>query len=136
MEELAKLPKDMVFYTQMTMEAGEDGVIWIDRKANIKGRWWREGDSGGMKAVSKDWNYSRGAASSYRHQSAWSACVGSFILGLPLLPPLCYVEMGIKPRDVCAFVMMTHFGHGGFCALGKEQAQNPTRWRRAITRTG
>ena len=25
MEELAKLPKDMVFYTQMTMEAGEDG---------------------------------------------------------------------------------------------------------------
>src|SRR3954454_24970427 len=25
MEELAKLPKDMVFYTQITMEAGEDG---------------------------------------------------------------------------------------------------------------
>jgi radical SAM superfamily enzyme YgiQ (UPF0313 family) len=38
MEELAKLPKDMVFFTQMTMEAGEDGS-YLDamRKANIKG---------------------------------------------------------------------------------------------------
>jgi len=38
MEELAKLPKDMVFYTQMTMEAGED-VVFLDamKKANIKG---------------------------------------------------------------------------------------------------
>jgi len=26
MEELAKLPKDMVFYTQITMEAGEDAT--------------------------------------------------------------------------------------------------------------
>ncbi len=25
MAELAKLPKDMVFFTQITMEAGEDG---------------------------------------------------------------------------------------------------------------
>ena len=38
MEELARLPKDMVFFTQMTMEAGED-VVFLDamRKANIKG---------------------------------------------------------------------------------------------------
>ena len=38
MEELAKLPKDMVFFTQITMEAGEDGD-YLDamRKANIKG---------------------------------------------------------------------------------------------------
>jgi len=38
MEELAKLPKDMVFYTQITMEAAEDGEF-LDamRKANIKG---------------------------------------------------------------------------------------------------
>jgi hypothetical protein len=36
--ELAKLPKDMVFFTQITMEAGEDGE-YLDamRKANIKG---------------------------------------------------------------------------------------------------
>src|SRR3954470_21700077 len=38
MEELAKLPRDMVFFTQITMEAGEDGE-YLDamRKANIKG---------------------------------------------------------------------------------------------------
>ena len=41
MEELAKLPKDMVFFTQITMEAGEDGD-YLDamRKANIKGASW------------------------------------------------------------------------------------------------
>src|ERR1700689_4012665 len=38
MAELAKLPKDMVFFTQMTMEAGEDaGYLDAMRKANIKG---------------------------------------------------------------------------------------------------
>src|SRR6202020_1521699 len=38
MEEMAKLPKDMVFFTQITMEAGED-TEFLDamRKANIKG---------------------------------------------------------------------------------------------------
>ena len=38
MAELAKLPKDMVFFTQITMEAGEDAE-YLDamRKANIKG---------------------------------------------------------------------------------------------------
>ncbi len=38
MAELAKLPKDMVFFTQITMEAGEDGeYLNAMRKANIKG---------------------------------------------------------------------------------------------------
>ncbi|MFP5226188.1 MAG: B12-binding domain-containing radical SAM protein, partial [Acidobacteriota bacterium] len=38
MAELAKLPEDMVFFTQITMEAGEDGE-YLDamRRANIKG---------------------------------------------------------------------------------------------------
>ena len=38
MAELAKLPKDMVFFTQITMEAAED-TDYLDamRKANIKG---------------------------------------------------------------------------------------------------
>ena len=46
MEEMAKLPKDMVFFTQMTMEAAEDGEF-LDamRKANIKGG--SGGDRGG-----------------------------------------------------------------------------------------
>ena len=37
MEELAKLPKDMVFFTQMTMEAGEDGELFDEY---IDGSWY------------------------------------------------------------------------------------------------
>ena len=61
MEELAKLPKDMVFFTQITMEAGEDGD-YLDamRKANIKGALVgvEAVTPEGLKAVFKDWNYS------------------------------------------------------------------------------
>ena len=61
MEELAKLPKDMVFFTQITMEAGEDGE-YLDamRKANIKGALVgvEAVTPEGLKAVFKDWNYS------------------------------------------------------------------------------
>ena len=61
MEELAKLPKDMVFFTQMTMEAGED-ASYLDamRKANIKGALVgvEAVTPEGLKAVYKDWNYS------------------------------------------------------------------------------
>jgi len=61
MEELAKLPKDMVFYTQMTMEAGEDGE-YLDamKRANIKGALVgvEAVTPEGLKAVYKDWNYS------------------------------------------------------------------------------
>ena len=40
MAEMAKLPKNMVFFTQITMESAEDPE-YLDamRKANIKGRW-------------------------------------------------------------------------------------------------
>ena len=61
MEELAKLPQDMVFFTQITMEAGEDGE-YLDamRKANIKGALVgvEAVTPEGLKAVYKDWNYS------------------------------------------------------------------------------
>jgi GTPase involved in cell partitioning and DNA repair len=61
MEELAKLPKDMVFYTQITMEAGED-VEYLDamRKANIKGALVgvEAVTPEGLKAVFKDFNQS------------------------------------------------------------------------------
>ena len=41
MEELAKLPKDMVFFTQITMEAGEDGDISTPCATPIsRARWW------------------------------------------------------------------------------------------------
>ena len=61
MEELAKLPRDMVFFTQITMEAGEDGEF-LDamRMANIKGALVgvEAVTPEGLKAVFKDWNYS------------------------------------------------------------------------------
>jgi len=59
MEELAKLPKDMVFFTQITMEAGEDGE-YLDamRKANIKGALVgvEAVTPEGLKTVFKDFN--------------------------------------------------------------------------------
>jgi len=61
MAELAKLPRDMVFFTQITMEAGEDGE-YLDamRKANIKGALVgvEAVTPEGLKAVFKDFNYS------------------------------------------------------------------------------
>ena len=61
MAELAKLPKDMVFFTQITMEAGEDPE-YLDamRKANIKGALVgvEAVTPEGLKSVFKDFNYS------------------------------------------------------------------------------
>ncbi len=43
MEEMAKLPQDMVFYTQITMEAGEDGEYLDKHRSaghrNVWSRW-------------------------------------------------------------------------------------------------
>ena len=81
MEELAKLPKDMVFFTQITMEAGEDGD-YLDamRKANIKGALVgvEAVTPEGLKAVFKDWNYSGEALAQAVAdiQGARSACAG------------------------------------------------------------
>ncbi len=118
MEELAKLPKDMVFFTQMTMEAGEDGS-YLDamRKANIKGALVgvEAVTPEGLKAVYKDWNYS-GEALAKQLQTFKQHGVhvlGSFIFGLPTDRPATFtatVEMAIKAGVTFAqFVMMTPF---------------------------
>lgn len=61
MAELAKLPKDMVFFTQITMESAEDAE-YLDamRQANIKGALVgvEAVTPEGLKAVYKDFNYS------------------------------------------------------------------------------
>ena len=60
MKELAKLPRDMVFFTQITMEAGEDGdFLDAMRKANIKGALVgvEAVTPEGLKAVFKDFNF-------------------------------------------------------------------------------
>ena len=136
MEELAKLPKDMVFFTQITMEAGEDGE-YLDamRRANIKGALVgvEAVTPEGLKAVYKDWNCS-GDALAKRLQTFREHGVhvlGSFIFGLPTDKPATFdatVAMALKAGVTFAqFVMMTPFpGTVDFGHWEKEQAQHPT----------
>jgi radical SAM superfamily enzyme YgiQ (UPF0313 family) len=135
MDELAKLPKDMVFFTQITMEAGEDGE-YLDamRKANIKGALVgvEAVTPEGLKAVFKDFNYS-GEALAKQLQTFKKHGVhvlGSFIFGLPTDKPATFdatVEMALKAGVTFAqFVMMTPFpGTVDFTRWEKEQAKAP-----------
>jgi radical SAM superfamily enzyme YgiQ (UPF0313 family) len=135
MEELAKLPKDMVFFTQITMEAGEDGD-YLDamRRANIKGALVgvEAVTPEGLKAVFKDWNYSGDALA--RQLQTFRAhgvhVLGSFIFGLPTDRPATFdatVEMAMKAGVTFAqFVMMTPFpGTVDFGRWEKTQAEDP-----------
>jgi len=136
MEELAKLPQDMVFFTQITMEAGEDGE-YLDamHKANIKGALVgvEAVTPEGLKAIFKDWNYS-GEALARQLQTFKQHGVhvlGSFIFGLPTDRPATFdatVAMALKAGITFAqFVMMTPFpGTVDFTRWEKEQAQAPT----------
>jgi radical SAM superfamily enzyme YgiQ (UPF0313 family) len=136
MEELAKLPKDMVFYTQITMEAGEDGE-YLDamREANIKGALVgvEAVTPEGLKAVFKDFNCS-GDALAKRLQNFKQHGVhvlGSFIFGLPTDKPATFdatVEMALRAGVTFAqFVMMTPFpGTVDFARWEKEKAKDPT----------
>jgi len=136
MEELAKLPKDMVFYTQITMEAGEDGAF-LDamRMANIKGALVgvEAVTPEGLKAVFKDFNCS-GEALTKQLQTFKQHGVhvlGSFIFGLPTDTPETFdatVEMALKAGVTFAqFVMMSPFpGTVDFARWEKEQASHPT----------
>jgi radical SAM superfamily enzyme YgiQ (UPF0313 family) len=136
MAELAKLPKDMVFFTQITMEAGEDGEF-LDamRKANIKGALVgvEAVTPEGLKAVFKDFNYSGEAlaAQLQKFREHGVHVLGSFIFGLPTDKPATFdatVEMALKAGVTFAqFVMMTPFpGTIDFLRWEKEQAEHPT----------
>src|SRR5258707_13080789 len=88
MERLAQLPPDTVFYTQITMEAGED-TEFLDamRKAHIKGALVgvEAVTPEGLKAVYKDFN-STGDDLAERLRTFKRHGVhvlGSFIFGLP-----------------------------------------------------
>jgi len=88
MERLALLPPDMVFYTQITMEAAEDPAF-LDamRRANIKGALVgvESVTPEGLKDVYKDFNLSgRGLIDRLRTFRRHDIHVlGSFIFGLP-----------------------------------------------------
>jgi radical SAM superfamily enzyme YgiQ (UPF0313 family) len=136
MEELAKLPKDMVFFTQITMEAAEDGE-YLDamRKANIKGALVgvEAVTPEGLKAVFKDFNYSGEALAKQllKFKQHGVHVLGSFIFGLPTDTPETFnatVEMALKSGITFAqFVTITPFpGTVDFARWEKEQANDPT----------
>ena len=136
MAELAKLPKDMVFFTQITMESAEDGEF-LDamRKANIKGALVgvEAVTPEGLKAVYKDFNYSgdRLVEQLQRFREHGLHVLGSFIFGLPTDKPTTFdatVELAMKADVTFAqFVMMTPFpGTVDFNRWEKEQAAEPT----------
>jgi radical SAM superfamily enzyme YgiQ (UPF0313 family) len=135
MAELAKLPKDMVFFTQITMESAEDPE-YLDamRKANIKGALVgvEAVTSEGLKAVYKDFNYSgdRLVQQLQIFRKHGLHVLGSFIFGLPTDKPSTFgatVELALKADVTFAqFVMMTPFpGTVDFGRWEKEQSLKP-----------
>jgi radical SAM superfamily enzyme YgiQ (UPF0313 family) len=88
MEKLAQLPKDMVFYTQITMEAAEDPTfLKAMRKANIRGALIgvESVTPEGLKDIYKGFNLSGDALierlREFRKHDVH--VLGSFIFGLP-----------------------------------------------------
>ena len=135
MAELAKLPKDMVFFTQITMESAED-TDYLDamKRANIKGALVgvEAVTPEGLKSVFKDFNYSgdRLIEQLQTFQKHGVHVLGSFIFGLPSDKPSTFdatVELALKANVTFAqFVMMTPFpGTVDFARWEKEQEADP-----------
>jgi radical SAM superfamily enzyme YgiQ (UPF0313 family) len=135
MAELAKLPADMVFFTQITMESAEDPE-YLDamRKANIKGALVgvEAVTPEGLKAVYKDFNYSgdRLVQQLQTFRKHGLHVLGSFIFGLPTDKPGTFaatVELALKADVTFAqFVMMTPFpGTVDFGRWENEHSLNP-----------
>ena len=135
MARLAELPRDMIFFTQITMEAAED-LEFLDamKKARIKGALVgvEAVTAEGLKAVFKDFNYSGDGLvkqlKTFREHGVH--VLGSFIFGLPTDKPDTFdatVALA-KEADVtfAQFVMMTPFpGTVDFQKWEKSQEENP-----------
>ena len=137
MAELAKLPTDMVFFTQITMEAGEDAE-YLDamHKAHIKGALVgvEAVTPEGLKAVFKDFNLSGEnlvrRLRTFREHGVH--VLGSFIFGLPTDTPSTFAataELALKADITFAqFVMMTPFpGTVDFQRWENEQEKAPAK---------
>ncbi|HUF89262.1 MAG TPA: radical SAM protein [Gemmatimonadota bacterium] len=137
MDRLSELPEDMVFFTQITMEAAED-LEFLDamRKANIKGALVgvESVTEEGLKAVFKDFNLS-GENLVERLQTFREHGVhvlGSFIFGLPTDRPDTFqatVALAEKADLTFAqFVMLTPFpGTIDFKKWEEEMESDSTR---------
>jgi radical SAM superfamily enzyme YgiQ (UPF0313 family) len=135
MARLAELPKDMVFYTQITMEAAED-IEFLEamRKARIKGALVgvEAVTAEGLKSVFKDFNYSGDGLvkqlQTFREHDVH--VLGSFIFGLPTDKPDTFDATALLAKQAgitfAQFVMMTPFpGTVDFQKWEKSQAENP-----------
>jgi radical SAM superfamily enzyme YgiQ (UPF0313 family) len=118
MEALAKLPPDMILFTQITMEAGEDPkFLEAMAKANIKGALVgiESVTPEGLKSVYKQFNPTGEAlAARLRTFREYGVHVlGSFIFGLPADNARTFAATGelAKQADLtfAQFVMMTPF---------------------------
>jgi radical SAM superfamily enzyme YgiQ (UPF0313 family) len=135
MERLADLPPDMIFFTQITMEAAED-VDFLDamQKARIRGALVgvEAVTAEGLKSVFKDFNYSGdGLVKQLQTFKDHGVHVlGSFIFGLPSDRPDTFEATAVLAKKAgvtfAQFVMMTPFpGTVDFIAWEKAQAVNP-----------
>jgi len=137
MAALAELPDDMVFFTQITMEAAEDpDFLAAMKKANIKGALVgvEAVTPEGLKDVYKDFNYSGeqlvDRLRAFRHNGVH--VLGSFIFGLPSDRPETF-ELTAKLAErsgitFAQFVMLTPFpGTVDFAAWEKSMESDPTR---------
>ena|SRR5438105_8523375 len=137
MDALAALPADMVFYTQITMEAAEDPeFLEAMRKAHIRGALIgvEAVTPEGLKDVYKDFNMSGerlvDRLRAFRHHDIH--VLGSFIFGLPSDRPATFdltAELAERSGVTFAqFVMLTPFpGTVDFAAWEKSMDANPER---------
>jgi radical SAM superfamily enzyme YgiQ (UPF0313 family) len=136
MARLAELPKDMVFFTQITMEAAED-TAFLDamRKARIRGALVgvEAVPAEGLKAVYKDFNLSGDnlvkQLQTFRDHGVH--VLGSFIFGLPTDKPDTFAATAALAQKAnvtfAQFVMMTPFpGTVDFERWEKAEQANPT----------
>ncbi len=137
MEKLSKLPDDMIFFTQITMEAAEDPAFLAAMKAaRIKGALVgvEAVTPEGLKDVYKDFNYA-GETLVERLRAFKTAGVhvlGSFIFGLPSDRPHTFeATSAIATRagvTFAQFVMLTPFpGTVDFAAWEKSMESDTTR---------
>ena len=118
MAKMAKLPSDMVFFTQITMEAAEDPE-YLDamRKARVKGALVgvESVTPEGLKDVYKDFNLAGDALAErlQQFQKHGVHILGSFIFGLPSDKPSTFDATAALAQQanvtLAQFVMLTPF---------------------------
>jgi radical SAM superfamily enzyme YgiQ (UPF0313 family) len=137
MTQLSKLPQDMVFYTQITMEAAEDDAfLEAMRRANIKGALVgvESVTPEGLKAIYKNFNVA-GAELVTRLQAFRNYGIhvlGSFIFGLPTDKPETFEATAALAQQAgvtfAQFVMLTPFpGTVDFMRWEQTMANDTTR---------